>query len=472
MLPTNADPKDITSITLTQQTGQRKTIALSGKTPENPTRHLRGDKTFQVPESENIKRKSVPMLFGDISFPIPVDPDTLTTESLDISTTEAPVATDNQSLTITAPTSTGSQSPTKPTSTFSKIQTSTQTTANTITASTTASTTTTTEKKGSNSTESTPTTTHKSSAASTTVTKSTTFAAVSTTNGHTSKSTPTPSAISTTITTSEVTSSDTTTVSPNLFEQTTTASEPPLSSTLSVAPSTTEEPSTTVYSIPNLPPLFPVSGRDSSSEENDDDDDFWTDLFADDDDSSWNFWLHNGKAEDRFWWDSMVGDVLSNTIQEPTVMNISSEKLKEIPRAQLPNLGMVQKIEAPVSIMEARRLHADIERDLDIMYFNTKSWLGAFAAAQDLKQKDLRKLKILDRLINGMNDKLSRQFLQYFPEMSSMQMSTRGGHDGNVGSSYESDAVPLVGTSYVFPPIHATKTAFEDTVPEDANQAK
>lgn len=124
-------------------------------------------------------------------------------------------------------------------------------------------------------------------------------------------------------------------------------------------------------------------------------DDGFLNIFRSDDsdgDLGWNFWIGDDDRDDGFDW-------LGGTNDEPTMAK------------DLNNLKTVPNIAEELNLIKDDDIVEDIDRVLDSMYFNIKSWLHAVNAGGRKNGKAKKQLKRLDNVVNAVNNKISSEFL-------------------------------------------------------------
>ncbi|KAH3881086.1 hypothetical protein DPMN_005010 [Dreissena polymorpha] len=241
------------------------------------------------------------------------------------------------------------------------------------------------------------------------------------------------------------------TVSTTTVGDTTTVLTPPMT-TLSTPASTSTTPNviTSVTQITEvLPPIFKNDDNsESDSHDNDDDhsyhgegyddhpnhgegyddlhehsmsdEDFWKQFDKENDhvgDDDWKFWLNEDSADADHWWKDIIGHTgfqgemlmdkpaAAGSLLAPMMADDQPKKLKDIP--QLPLKPNVEDMK-PIPHKDTKAIIEHIDRDLDTMYFNTKSWLSALGNGEEMNARAINKLQKLDKFMDNVSSRISK----------------------------------------------------------------
>ncbi|KAH3692169.1 hypothetical protein DPMN_193981 [Dreissena polymorpha] len=160
-------------------------------------------------------------------------------------------------------------------------------------------------------------------------------------------------------------------------------------------------------------------GYDDLHENSMSDEDFWKQYDKENDhvgDDDWNFWLNGDSADVDHWLkdilghDGFQGEMLmdkpaaAGSLLAPKKAEDQLIQLTDIP--QLPLEPNVEDMK-PIPHKDTKAIIEHIDRDLDTMYFNTKSWLSALGNGDAMDARAINKLQKLDKFMDNVSSRMS-----------------------------------------------------------------
>ncbi|KAH3726933.1 hypothetical protein DPMN_052810 [Dreissena polymorpha] len=150
------------------------------------------------------------------------------------------------------------------------------------------------------------------------------------------------------------------------------------------------------------------------------DEDFWKQFDKENDqvgDDDWKFGGNEDSADADHWWKDIIGHdgfqgemlmdkpAAAGSFLAPMMADDQPKKLKEIP--QLPLKPNVEDMK-PIPHKDTKAIIEHIDRDLDTMYFNTKSWLSALGNGEEMNARAINKLQKLDKFMDNVSSRISK----------------------------------------------------------------